>query len=235
MSTPSPQHYTAQEWSAYLDGELPAAALEAMRGHLRDCPSCAAILRSFEAVQRGAEQLAQQPAPAQPQRRTRLVAIGAAMIAKGRSQRRWTQWLAAVASVVVLAGLAAALWHGVTQPPTATPATTPAPSPIAGRKVWVTLDRVLITRYFVEPPSLEYDVTIHNDDTGPLEVIRVIVSDPLGEKARPVAAALRVEAGQTLQRVFSRPVGENAQLKPGHYRILLESSDGRLVAEKIIP
>ena len=228
MSTPSPQHYTAQEWSAYLDGEMPPARLDAMRNHLRDCPSCAAILRSFEAVQRGAEQLAHQPAPAQPHRRTRLVAIGAALVARGRSRRRWLLWLAAVITGVILAGLAAALWHGVTQPRTATPA-------IAGRNVWVTLDRVMITRYFVEPPSLEYDLTIRNADTRPLEIIRVIVSDPLGEKEQPVASALRIEAGQTFQRVFSRPVGENARLKPGHYRILLETSDGRLVAEKIVP
>ncbi len=228
MSTPSPQHYDPQEWSAYLDGELPAARRDAMRDHLRDCPPCAAILRSFEAVQRGAESLAQQPAPAQPQRRTRLVAIGAAMIAQGRSWRRWLLWLAAIVSAVILAGLAAALWRGATQPRQATPA-------VAMPKVQLTLDRVLITRYFVEPPSLEYDVTIHNGDARPLEVIRVIVSDPLGEKERPVAAALRVEAGQTLQRVFSRPIGEDARLQSGRYRILLETSDGRLVAEKVVP
>ena len=109
MSTPSPQPYDPQEWSAYLDGELPAARRAAMRDHLRDCPSCAAVLRSFEAVQRGAESLAQQPAPAQPQRRTRLVAIGAAMIAQGRSRRRWLLWLSVVVSAVILAGLAAGL------------------------------------------------------------------------------------------------------------------------------
>jgi Putative zinc-finger len=228
MSTPSPQHYSAQEWSAYLDGELPAARRDTMRGHLRDCPSCAAIFRSFEAIQRGGEQLARQTAPSQPQRRTRLVAIGAAMIAQGRLRQRWLPRVATIVGVVTLAVLAAALWHGMTPSRPATPA-------VAGRKVWVTLDRVLVTRYFVEPPSLEYDVTIHNGGSGPLEIIRVIVSDPLGEKARPVAMALRVEAGQTLQRLFSRPVGEDAQLKPGHYRILLETTDGRLVAEKVVP
>ncbi|MCX6908478.1 MAG: zf-HC2 domain-containing protein [Verrucomicrobia bacterium] len=228
MSIRASEHYDPQEWSAYLDGELPAARRDAMHDHLRGCPSCAAVLRSFEAVQRGAEQLAQQPAPARPQLRTRLVALGASVIAQSRSRRRWLLWLAAAASIVILAGLAAALWRGATQPRAAAPA-------VAASKVRVTLDRVLITRYFVEPPSLEYDVTIHNGDSRPLEIIRVIVSDPLGEREQPVAAALRVEAGQTLQRVFSRPVGENAQLRPGSYRLLLETSDGRLVAEKAVP
>lgn len=228
MNTQASKHYDPQEWSAYLDGELPAARRDAMRDHLRDCPSCAAVLRSFEAVQRGAEQLAQEPAPSRPQLRTRLVALGAAVIAQGRSRQRWLLWLAAAVSILVLAGLAAAVWHGIRQPRSVTAA-------VAASKVKVTLDRVLITRYFVEPPSLEYDVTIHNADHRPLEIIRVIVSDPLGEKERPVAAALRVEASQTLQRVFKRPVGEDAQLRPGRYRILLETSDGRLVAEKVVP
>lgn len=228
MSTPASQHYAPLEWSAYLDGELPAARRNAMRNHLRECPSCAAILRSFEAVQRGAEQLAQEPAPTQPQLRTRLVALGVAMIVQSRLRRRWLLWLGLIVSVVIITGLTAALWHGMTQPRATTAA-------VGASKVRVTLERVLITRYFVEPPSLEYDVTIHNANTRPLEIIRVIVSDPLGEKERPVASALRVEPGQTLQRVFSRPVGENAQLRPGRYRILLETSDGRLVAEKVVP
>lgn len=228
MSTQASEHYSPQDWSAYLDGETPAARRDAMRDHLRDCPSCAAVLRSFEAVQRGAEQLAQQPAPARPQLRTRLVALGAAVIAQSQSRQRWLLWLAVVASVVILTGLTAALWRGAAQPRPAMPAVTAS-------KVQVMLDRVLITRYFVEPPSLEYDLTIHNDDSRPLEIIRVIVSDPLGEKERPVALALRVEAGRTLQRVFSRPVGEDARLLPGRYRILLETSDGRLVAEKVVP
>jgi hypothetical protein len=223
MSTQASEHYTPQDWSAYLDGEVSAARRDAMRGHLRDCPSCAALLRSFEAVQRGAEQLAQEPAPARPQLRTRLVSVGAAMAAQSQSRRRWMLWLAAAFSVVVLAGLAAVFRGGTER------------MPAAGPKARVTLDRVLITRYFVEPPSLEYDVTIHNSDRRPLEIIRVIVSDPLGEKERPVAGALRVEPGQTLQRVFSRPVGENARLRPGRYRILLETSDGRLVAERSSP
>jgi hypothetical protein len=223
MSTQTSEHYNPQDWSAYLDGELPAARREAMREHLRGCPSCAAILRSFEAVQRGAEQIAQEPAPVRPQLRTRLVAVGAAMAAQSQSRRRWMLLFAAVISVVVLAGLAMMFWGGTQQ------------MRAVASKSRVTLDRVLITRYFVEPPSLEYDVTIHNGDTRPLEIIRVIVSDPLGEKERPVAEALRVEAGQTLQRVFSRPVGEHAQLRPGRYRILLETSDGRLVAEKTAP
>ena len=222
MSTQASEHYSPQDWSSYLDGETPAARREAMREHLRNCPSCAAVLRSFEAVQRGAEQLAQEPAPARPQLRTRLVSVGAAMVAQSQS-RRWLLWLAAAFAVTVLAGLAAVFWSGTKQ------------MPVAATKVRVTLDRVLITRYFVEPPSLEYDVTIHNADSRPLEVIRVIVSDPLGEKERPVAEALRVEPGQTLQRVFSRPVGESAQLRPGRYRILLETSDGRLLAEKVVP
>ncbi len=228
MSTPASQHPTALEWSAYLDGELSAARRDAMRDHLRDCPSCTAVLRSFEAVQRGTEQLAQQPVPAQPQLRTRLVTVGAAVVAQSRSQQRWLLWLTAIISVAILAGLAGALWHGVTHPQATTPA-------VGALKVRLTLDRVLITRYFVEPSSLEYDVTIRNDGTRPLEIIRVIVSDPLGEKERPVASALRVKPGQTLQRVFSRPVGENAQLRSGSYRILLETSEGRLVAEKVVP
>lgn len=228
MSTPASEHYTPLEWSAYLDGELPAARRNVMRDHLRDCPSCAAVLRSFEAVQRGAEQLAQQPAPERPQLRTRLVTIGAAVIAQSRSRQRWLLWLAAIISVAILAGLAGALWRGATQPRATTPA-------VAASKVRLTLDRVLITRYFVEPSSLEYDVTICNGNKRPLEIIRVIVSDPLGEKERPVASALHVEPDQTLQRVFSRPVGENAQLRSGSYRILLETSEGRLVAEKIVP
>ncbi|MFA6563820.1 MAG: zf-HC2 domain-containing protein [Verrucomicrobiia bacterium] len=228
MSTRASEHHAPQEWSAYLDGELPAARRNAMREHLRECPSCAAILRSFEAVQHGAEQLAQQPTPAQPQLRTRLVAVGAAMIAQSRSRQRWLLWLGAFLAIAILAGLAAAWWRAATQPRTTM-------SAFAASKVRVTLDRVLITRYFVEPPSLEYEVTIHNGDARPLEIIRVIVSDPLGEKERSVAAALRVEPGQTLQRVFSRPVGENAQLRPGRYRILLETSDGRLVDEKVVP
>ncbi|MBI5820225.1 MAG: zf-HC2 domain-containing protein [Verrucomicrobia bacterium] len=228
MSTRASEHYAPQEWSAYLDGEQPAARRDAMREHLRDCPSCAAILRSFEAVQSGAEQLAQQPAPDQPQLRTRLVAVGAAMIEQNRSRQRWWLWLGAFLITVILASLAAALWHGMMQPRVAKTA-------VVASKVQVTLDRVLITRYFVEPPSLEYDLTIHNSDTRPLEVIRVIVSDPLGEKECPVASALRVEPGQTFQRVFKRPVSEDAQLRPGSYRILLETSDGRLVAEKLVP
>ncbi|MBI5684642.1 MAG: zf-HC2 domain-containing protein [Verrucomicrobia bacterium] len=228
MSTQASEHYAPQDWSAYLDGELPAARRAAMREHLRQCPSCAAILRSFEAVQRGAEQLAQEPAPTRPQLRTRLVAVGAAVITQSRTRRRWLLCLGTVLVLVILAGLVAALWHGIEQRSTPSPA-------VADSKARVTLERVLITRYFVEPPSLEYDVTIHNGDSRPLEIIRVIVSDPMGEKERPVASALRVEPGQTLQRVFSRPVGENTQLRPGSYRILLETSDGRLVAEKVVP
>jgi len=228
MSTQASAHYDPQEWSAYLDGELPAARRDAMRDHLHGCPSCAAVLRSFEAVQRGAEQLVLEPAPARPQLRTRLVALGVAVIAQSRSRQRWLVWLVAAVSIFILAGLAAAWWHGIRHPRPTTPA-------VAASKVRVTLDRVLITRYFVEPPSLEYDLTIRNNDSRPLEIIRVIVSDPLGEKERPVAAALRVEAGQTLQRVFSRLVGEDARLRPGRYRILLETSDGRLVAEKVVP
>ena len=228
MNTPASPHYTAAEWSAYLDGALPVAQREAMRGHLRDCRSCAAVLRSFDTVQQGAEQLARQPAPQQPQLRTRLVTIGTAMVARNRSRSRWLLWLAAIAGILVLASLVAALWHGVAHPRAATPAA-------AASKVRVTLDRVLVTRYFVEPPSLEYDVTLHNNDARPLEIIRVIVSDPLGEREQPVAAALRVEPGETLQRVFSRPVGENTRLRSGSYRILLETSDGRLVAEKVLP
>ncbi len=228
MSTRTSEHHAPQEWSAYLDGELPAARREAMREHLRDCSSCAAILRSFEAVQRGAEQLAQEPAPTRPQLRTRLVTVGAAIVAQSRSRQRWLLRLGVIFSIAILAGLAAALWQGIKQPRTTS-------APVAASKVRVTLDRVLITRYFVEPSSLEYDLTIYNGDSRPLEIIRVIVSDPLGEKERPVASALRIEPGQTLQRVFSRPVGENAQLRPGSYRILLETSDGRLVAEKVVP
>jgi hypothetical protein len=223
MSTQVFEHYSPQDWSAYLDGELPAARRDAMREHLRGCPSCSAVLRSFEAVQHGAELLAQEPAPARPQLRTRLVSVGAAMVVQNRSRRRWMLWLAAVVAVVVFAGLAAVFWGE------------PQQTRAVASKARVTLDRVLITRYFVEPPSLEYDVTIHNGDTRPLEIIRVIVSDPLGEKERPVAEALRVEPGQTLQRVFLRPVGEHAQLRPGRYRVLLETSDGRLVAEKTAP
>lgn len=228
MNTRASEHYAPQEWSAYLDGELSTARRDAMREHIRDCPSCAAILRSFEAVQRGAEHLAQEPVPARPQLRTRLVAVGAAMVAQSWSRRRWLLWLGVVASIIILAGLAALWWHGMKQPHTTTVTATAS-------KVRLTLDRVLITRYFVEPPSLEYDVMVHNSDSRPLEIIRVIVSDPLGEKERSVAEALRVEPGQTLQRIFSRPVGENAQLQSGRYRILLETSDGRLVAEKVVP
>jgi hypothetical protein len=226
MSTQDSVHYAPQEWSAYLDGELPAARRDAMRGHLDGCPSCAAVLRSFEAVQRGAERLAEQPAPARPQLRTRLVAVGAAMAARNRTRRRWLLWLGAMAGIAVLAGMAVTTWRGVAQPQ-ATAVSAPA--------VRLTLDRVLITRYFVEPPSLEYDVTIHNGESRPLEIFRVIVSDPMGEKERPVASALRVEPGQTLQRIFARPVAENASLRPGRYRILLETTDGRLVAEKVVP
>jgi len=226
---PSPQHYPAPEWSAYLDGELPTARREAMREHLRDCPECAAVLRSLQTVQQGAEQLARQPAPARPQLRTRLISVGAAVVEQARRRRRWLALLTGVVVLAVLAGLAWMVWRGITTP------THPARTVVAAPAIWVSLDHVLVARYFVEPPALEYDVTIRNASARALEIIRVIVSDPLGEKERPVAAALRVEPGQTLQRVFSRPVGEDAKLRPGRYRILLETSEGRLVAEKVVP
>ena len=229
MANPTSSHYSAPEWSAYADGELPTARRDAMRNHLHECPDCAAVLRSFHAVQRGAEQLAQQPPPARPQLRSRLISVGAVVVEQARRRQRWLVLLTGVVVVVVLAGLAWMVWRGMTAP------SQPPQTVVATPAIRVSLDHVLVARYFVEPPSLEYDVIICNNSARVLEIIRVIVSDPLGEKERPVAAALRVEPGQTLHRVFSRPVAENARLRSGRYRILLETSEGRLVAEKLVP
>jgi hypothetical protein len=221
------QHFSPQEWSAYIDGELAPATREAMRAHLQQCAACADIVRSLDAVQRGAAELARQAEPPAAWLRSRLLAVGVATLRRDKSRLLWSLALGAFVAVVVLAVVVRTTTRPVSLP------TAPSPA-VSVAAVQVTLDQVHITKLLVYPPSLDYEITVRNSTNAPLLITRVMISDPLGEIQRTVEPPREVAAGESVQWVFGRLVREDTVLPAGRYRIALITENGSLTAETIL-
>ncbi len=217
MSNATESHYTAAEWSAYADGELPAQKRDEMRSHLAGCADCAALERGFEAVKRGAEELARQSPPPSASVRTRLMSIGLSVLAREQGKRRLWGLIMLIATAAVLGTI---IWFY-----------SPAKNPAA---LGLAVKRVAVQQFFIYPPAIEYEVTIRNQSQKPLVITDVVTSDPFGEVQRVISPPLTVAVGQTVDRVFGRPVDRDSTLKPGRYRIWLVTSQGNLAAETII-
>lgn len=92
----------AEDLSAFLDGELDAAARARWAAHLARCPACAGTLRLFGAADAAVESAAA-AAELSPELRERLEAIPYAAAAR---HRRTLAWVAAAATIAVAAILA---------------------------------------------------------------------------------------------------------------------------------
>jgi hypothetical protein len=213
MSQADPLHFRAEEWSAYVDGEVAALRRDAMRAHAARCPQCAAILQRLEQVQRDVEELARTAGPPPSRDRAPLLAEAARLLARQRSARRW--WVALVTLVAVLG------WYGwMSVPPSRAPR--------------LSVEQIVIARYFLEPTVLEYDVSIRNPGRKPLRITAAVMADPLGTSREPVQPPLEIAPRTAMRHVFNREVPETGTRLPGRYRIELETSAGRLVAERVL-
>ena len=243
MAAPeSSQHYTAVEWSAYVDGESLPAQRATMSAHLETCAECAALARSFAAVQRGAEELARQAEPPPAHWRSRLLAVGVSVAGRRWAKYRWLILITVLSVIAVMVGLT---WHLLTNASkfktsssasagSLTPASAkPVAAATAGKStVTVTIDNLLITHLLIYPPSLDYELTIRNVSAQPIVINGVFVSDPLGEVQRPVQPLLEIKPGEKIQWTFGRLVEEKSQLLPGRYRLWLLTEKGSFAAER---
>jgi hypothetical protein len=223
----SQQHFPPHQWSAYTDGELPAPVRQQMRTHLQTCAECRALARSFEAVQRGAEELARRAEPPPARLRPKLLAVAAALLERSHKQRLWV--MISAISVTVVLGIGV-FWFASRQ--TETPSV--GPQTVVSHGVKISLDRVDIERIIPYPPTLMYDVTIRNDSDAPLVITRALASGPLGETSRTFE--VRVEKRQTEKRGFPQTgLTEDATLLSGRYRITFWTADGgSLTAEQVL-
>jgi mycothiol system anti-sigma-R factor len=89
-----------KELSAFLDGELPAAATAELRAHLDGCSRCRADLESLRRVAEGVKALPRAPAPAEL--REQVMARIEESPAQERSHwRHWRTWWGAAAAIAI--------------------------------------------------------------------------------------------------------------------------------------
>ncbi len=222
MTSPeSEQHFAAEEWSAFVDGEIAPAPYREMRAHLLKCPRCAAIARSFETVQQDSKELVRLADLPPARLRQRMLDSAAVMLNPRRLRKRWI-WIFGISLVV---GISLA-WIGFKRNEVFV-----QPEAVV-EPVHVSLNRVLLTRTFLDPVSLDYEITIHHQRESAIVVHKVVVRDPLGEHQQILKTPLRIAPGRGVEWVFGRIV--NHRLPAGRYRIWLLTERGVLSAEKVL-
>ncbi|GEM_PF-3433826 len=230
-STEQQRHYTAAEWSSYADGELPAAQRSAMRAHVAECAECAALARSYDAVQRGAEELARRATPPPTGLRSRVLAVGATMVE--RQQTRWF-WRTTVALTLFAAAVLGGVWIALREEPQ--PLIEPVADGADANKVLFRIEHVRIEPVPL-PPVVYYEVTIDNGGDKPLEITSVKVSDPYGGFDHKFHH--RVEVPKGVRRAghgFPAPylLGPDDELRDGIYRMEIMTNLGTFTAERVI-
>lgn len=216
MTRPVPTaHFSPEEWSAYVDGEAPVELRETMRLHAMDCPDCSRVMRSLRELQEGARDLARHAEPPAPALRERVLADSKAAMASENNRTHWRSAIGRMFAAVIAVALVIYAWNLAIAP-------NEAPA--------VTVNRVLISRYFVEPPSLDYDISIANTAGKPVTITRAITRDPLGGELKDLHPPLQIAGGKTAIHILGRKVAEGAQLAPGTYEITLRTSHGTVSA-----
>ncbi|MBI5397338.1 MAG: zf-HC2 domain-containing protein [Verrucomicrobia bacterium] len=220
MPQPAPtDHYTPEEWSAYADGEAPVEQREMMRLHAMDCPDCAGLMRSYKELQQGAEDLLRHAEPPRPELRERVLTTGKGAMAEEHTRLRWQSSIGRLFAAVIAIGLVIYAWNLALSP---------------GEAPAVVINRVLISRYFVEPPSLDYDIGIANPSGRPVTITRAITRDPLGGELKDLHPPLQISGGKTAVHILGRKVPESAHLVPGTYEITLVTSHGTVSARTTV-
>ncbi|HWN66704.1 MAG TPA: zf-HC2 domain-containing protein, partial [Haliangium sp.] len=117
--------------SSYIDGELDDARASALRGHVRQCPSCLAAVRELGAIRDVAAALDTLEPPASLWSAVQSGLAQAEIADAGRS-RLWLHWqvlrprlLPAAVALAATAAVATWLWR---RPPA--PASDPGPAPL---------------------------------------------------------------------------------------------------------
>lgn len=216
MTRPAPTaHFSPEEWSAYVDGEAPVELRETMRLHAMDCPDCSRIMRSLRELQQGAQDLARHAEPPAPALRERVLADSKAAMASENNRSHWRSAIGRLFAAVIAVALVIYAWNLALSPDHA-----PA----------VAVNRVLISRYFVEPPSLDYDISIANTSGKPVTIRRAITRDPLGGELKDLHPPLQVPGGKTAIHILGRKVPDGARLAAGTYEITLVTSHGTVSA-----
>jgi hypothetical protein len=220
MTRPAPAaHFTPEEWSSYVDGEAPVEQREMMRLHAMDCPDCAQVMRSLKELQQGAEDLARHAEPPRPELRERLLVEAKPAMDKEHKRSGWQSSIGRLFAAVVAVALVIYAWNlALSQ----------------GEEPVVSVNRVLISRYFVEPPSLDYDISIANTSGKPVIITRAITRDPLGSELKDLNPPVQVADGKTAVHILGRKVPEGAQLVPGVYEITLVTSHGTVSARTTV-
>jgi len=220
MTRPAPPaHFTPEEWSAYVDGEAPVELRETMRLHALDCPDCSSVLRSLRELQQGARDLARHAEPPPPALRERVLADGKSAMTSTDNRAHWRNAIGRMFASVVAVALVIYAWNL---------ALSPDHAPV------IAVNRVLISRYFVEPPTLDYDISITNPSGKPVIIRRAITRDPLGGELRDLDPPLQVAGGKTAIHILGRKIPEGSRLAPGVYEITLVTSHGTVSASTTV-
>jgi hypothetical protein len=225
------RHYSAAEWSSYADKELPEAQRRHMQSHLAKCAECAALARSYEAVQRGAEELARRAAPPPSGLRSRVLSVGAALVQ--RQQTRWF-WLTTFALALVAGMVLAGLWIALRQEPQS--AIGPVVDRTDAKKVQFRIEQIRIEPVPL-PPGVFYEVTFDNGSGTTLEISSVKVTDPYGGFGRTFDPAVEVPSGvRRSGHGFRAPylLGPDEELRDGVYRMEISTNLGTFSAEREI-
>lgn len=116
--------------SSYIDGELDGARTSALRGHVRQCPACLAMVRELVEIREAAATLDTLEPPPSLWSAVQS-SLAEAEIADARRSRLWLHWqalrprlLPAAVALAATAALTTWLWR---RPPA--PASAPAPAP----------------------------------------------------------------------------------------------------------
>ena len=108
MPERTPDHLSDEQLNEFLDGALPAAALDAARLHLDGCGECQARLRAYEVVFASLSELPESP-PGTDLAVSVMQAIGRARQAGATRPRRWLRLALAGQSAAALSLVAFAV------------------------------------------------------------------------------------------------------------------------------